>query len=75
MLGEMFPNSLRGAALAVSGFAQWGANFLVTITFPVFLKFIGLGGAYGLYAAFALASFFFVKAAIRETKGRTLEEM
>lgn len=75
MLGEMFPNQIRGAALAVAGFSQWGANFLVTITFPVFLKVIGLGGAYGLYAGFALLSFFFVKAAIQETKGRTLEEM
>jgi SP family sugar:H+ symporter-like MFS transporter len=75
MLGEMFPNQVRGAALAVAGFSQWTANFLVTITFPLFLKVIGLGGAYGLYAFFALLSFFFVRAAIRETKGRTLEEM
>lgn len=75
MLGEMFPNSIRGAALAVAGLAQWGANFLVTITFPVLLKTLGLGGAYGLYAGCALASFFFVRATVRETKGRTLEEM
>jgi SP family sugar:H+ symporter-like MFS transporter len=75
MLGEMFPNQVRGAALAVAGFSQWIANFLVTMTFPIFLKVIGLGGAYGLYAFFALLSFFFVRAAIRETKGRTLEEM
>jgi SP family sugar:H+ symporter-like MFS transporter len=75
MLGEMFPNQVRGAALAVAGFSQWTANFLVTITFPLFLKVIGLGGAYGLYAFFALLSFFFVRAAIRETNGRTLEEM
>ena len=75
MLGEMFPNQVRGAALAVAGFSQWLTNFLVTITFPLFLKIIGLGGAYGLYALFAVLSFFFVRAAIRETKGRTLEEM
>jgi MFS transporter, SP family, sugar:H+ symporter len=75
MLGEMFPNQVRGAALAVAGFSQWGTNFLVTITFPVFLTYIGLGGAYGLYALFALLSFFFVRATLRETKGRTLEEM
>lgn len=75
MLGEMFPNQVRGAALAVAGFSQWFTNFLVTITFPLFLKIIGLGGAYGLYAFFAVLSFFFVRAAIRETKGRTLEEM
>jgi len=75
LLGEMFPNQVRGAALAVAGFSQWTANFLVTMTFPLFLQGIGLGGAYGLYAGFALLSFFFVRAAIRETKGRTLEEM
>ena len=75
LLGEMFPNQVRGAALAVAGFSQWIANFLVTMTFPLLLKWIGLGGAYGLYAGFALLSFFFVRAAIRETKGRTLEEM
>ena len=75
LLGELFPNPVRGAALAVAGFSQWTANFLVTMTFPLFLQGIGLGGAYGLYAGFALLSFFFVRAAIRETKGRTLEEM
>jgi SP family sugar:H+ symporter-like MFS transporter len=75
MLGEMFPNQVRGAALAVAGFSQWTANFLVTMTFPLFLKIIGLGGAYGLYSFFALLSFFLVRAFIRETKGRTLEEM
>lgn len=75
MLGEMFPNQARGAALAVAGFAQWTTNFLVTMTFPIFLAHIGLGGAYGLYAGFALLSFFIVRAAVRETKGKTLEEM
>ena len=75
MLGEMFPNQARGAALAVAGFAQWITNFTVTMTFPIFLARIGLGGAYGLYAGFALLSFFIVRAVVQETKGRTLEEM
>lgn len=75
MLGEMFPNQARGAALAVAGFAQWMTNFLVTMTFPIFLAHIGLGGAYGLYAAFALLSLFIVQAAVQETKGKALEEM
>lgn len=75
MLGEMFPNQMRGAALALAGFSQWTTNFLVTMTFPFFLQVIGLGGAYGLYALFALLSFFFVRPAVRETKGRTLEQM
>lgn len=75
LLGEMFPNQMRGAALAVAGLAQWGANFAVTMTFPILLRSIGLGGAYGLYAAFALISLFIVRASVPETKGRTLEQM
>lgn len=75
LLGEMFPNQMRGAALAVAGLSQWGSNFLITITFPILLAKIGLVGAYGLYAAFALISIFIVKAIVPETKGRTLEQM
>jgi SP family sugar:H+ symporter-like MFS transporter len=75
LLGEMFPNRLRGAALAVSGATNWVANFAVTLTFPPMLKGAGLAGAYGLYAAAALLSLFFVWSAVRETKGKTLEQM
>jgi len=75
LLGEMFPNRLRGAALAVSGSTNWIANFLVTISFLPLLKAIGLSGAYGLYTLAAIASLIFVWIAVRETKGKTLEEM
>jgi SP family sugar:H+ symporter-like MFS transporter len=75
LLGEMFPNRLRGAALAVSGATNWVANFAVTLTFLPLLKGAGLAGAYGLYAGAALASLLFVWAAVRETKGKTLEQM
>jgi MFS transporter, SP family, sugar:H+ symporter len=74
LLGEMFPNRLRAAALAVAAAAQWLANFAISTTFPV-LADIGLVFAYGLYAAFALISFFFVLKAVRETKGMELEDM
>jgi SP family sugar:H+ symporter-like MFS transporter len=75
MLGEMFPNQLRGSGLAVSGMAQWSSNFLITMTFPILLTGIGLGGAYGLYAGFAFLSIFFVLRFVNETKGKELEEM
>jgi len=75
MLGEMFPNRFRGAALAVCGLAQWGSNFLITITFPILLTSIGLGFSYGIYAAFGIIAFVFVKKFIIETKGKTLEQM
>ncbi len=75
LLGEMFPNRMRGAALAVAGATNWVANFAVTISFLPLLKTIGLFGAYGLYSAAAFVSLLFVWKAVRETKGRTLEEM
>ena len=75
MLSEMFPNQMRGSGLAVSGLAQWVANFAVTLTFPVLLATIGLGGAYGLYAAAAFASIAFVYYLVHETRGVELEAM
>jgi MFS transporter, SP family, sugar:H+ symporter len=75
VLGEMFPNRLRSTALAVSGATNWAANFLVTVSFLPLLKSIGLAGTYGLYTAAAVISLFFVWSAVRETKGKTLEQM
>jgi SP family sugar:H+ symporter-like MFS transporter len=75
LLGEMFPNRMRGAALAVSGATNWVANFAVTVTFLPLLNAVGLAGAYGLYTVAAVLSVPFVWAAVRETKGRTLEDM
>ncbi|HUD29894.1 MAG TPA: sugar porter family MFS transporter [Novosphingobium sp.] len=75
MLGEMFPNQIRGSALAVSGFAQWIANFAISVSFPAMAAGLGLPVTYGFYALSAFLSFFFVRAMVRETRGRTLEEM
>ncbi len=75
MLGEMFPNQIRGSALAVAGAAQWISNFAITMTFPIMLKSIGLTGAYGFYFLSALVSVFFVVKYVHETKGRELEQM
>ncbi len=77
MLGEMFPNQLRGSGLAVAGFFQWVANFAITLTFPIMLsmKSIGLVGAYGFYCVCAVISLAFVLLAVKETNGKELEEM
>ncbi|MGH8145269.1 MAG: sugar porter family MFS transporter [Rhodanobacteraceae bacterium] len=75
MLGEMFPNRIRGSALAVAGTAQWISNFAITITFPILLAGIGLAAAYGIYAAAALLSVPFVLKCVGETKGMELEQM
>ena len=75
MLGEMFPNQIRGSGLAVSGLAQWGSNFLITMTFPLLLSGIGLAGAYRLYTLGAVLSVWFVARMVHETKGKELEDM
>lgn len=75
MLGEMFPNQIRGSGLAISGLAQWGSNFGITMTFPILLVSIGLMGAYSLYALAAVVSVYFVIRHVHETRGLELEEM
>ena len=75
MLGEMFPTQIRGSGLAVAGFAQWTANFAISVSFPPLAAGVGLPITYGFYAASALVSFFFVRAMINETRGRELEDM
>ncbi len=75
MLGEMFPNQMRGSGLAVAGAAQWLANFLVSFSFPWLAKNIGLPITYGFYTAGAFFSIIFVIRMVYETRGRELEDM
>jgi sugar porter (SP) family MFS transporter len=75
LLGEMFPNRIRAAALGVAAAAQWIANFLITVTFPPLLDTFGATGPYLMYAVFAGLSFFFVLGKVPETKGVELEDM
>jgi SP family sugar:H+ symporter-like MFS transporter len=74
MLGEMFPNQMRGSALAICGFAQWIANFAISVSFPA-LAAISLPMTYGFYALSAVVSFFLVQKLIKETRGTELENM
>jgi SP family sugar:H+ symporter-like MFS transporter len=75
LLGEMFNNQIRGAALSAGAGSQWVANFVITMSFPVLLSSFGVASAYALYALFAGLSFLFVGRFVQETRGRTLESM
>jgi sugar porter (SP) family MFS transporter len=74
LLGEMFNNRIRAAALGLAVSAQWISNFVISTSFPA-LADISLGLAYGLYAIFALLSLLFVAKFVPETKGKQLEDM
>ena len=75
MLGEMFPNQIRGSGLAVAGAAQWTSNFAITMSFPILLAGIGLAATYSIYMVAAFLSVFFVLKYVHETKGKELEQM
>lgn len=73
-LGEMFPNKIRAAALGVAASAQWIANWAITASFPSLADW-NLSATYVIYTIFAALSIPFVLKYVKETKGKTLEEM
>jgi SP family sugar:H+ symporter-like MFS transporter len=73
LLGEMFPNRIRSAALGLASGVQWMANWTIVVTFPALRHALGL--AYGCYALCAVLSLLFVWRWVRETNGMSLEDM
>ncbi|ALE06369.1 MFS transporter [Arthrobacter sp. ERGS1:01] len=73
LLGEIFPSRIRARALGLAAAAQWIANFLITLSFPI-MAAASLPLTYGMYALFAAASFFFVMFKVPETNGMSLEQ-
>jgi sugar porter (SP) family MFS transporter len=73
VLSEIFPARVRGAALAVCVFALWAASSVLVWTFPFLVAGAGLAGTFWTYAAVCLAGFWFIKARLPETRGKTLE--
>jgi sugar porter (SP) family MFS transporter len=75
VISEIFPNRIRGAAMAVAVSALWIACFLLTFTFPILNGILGSAGTFWLYGAICVAGFIFVFFKLPETKGKTLEEI
>lgn len=75
VLSEIFPVRIRGMAMALSTFFLWTACFFLTYTFPLLNEAVGASGTFWLYGLICLAGFFFIKAKLPETKGKTLEEL
>ena len=75
VISEIFPTRVRGAAMSVAVGALWLACFALTYTFPLLNAAIGAAGVFYLYTGICLAGLVFVAKQLRETKGRTLEEL
>jgi SP family sugar:H+ symporter-like MFS transporter len=74
LVGEMFPNRIRGAATSIAGAAEWIANFAVTLSFPVLAAW-SIGTTYIIYGVMALIGLLFVIFLVPETKNVELEDM
>jgi sugar porter (SP) family MFS transporter len=75
VLSEIFPNRIRGAAMATATTALWIACFVLTYTFPILNKWLNAGGTFWLYAGICLFGFLFILRKLPETKGKSLEEI
>ena len=75
LLSEIFPNRIRGAAMSVSTFSLWSACFILTYTFPLLNKGVGPARTFWLYAGVSVLGFLFIRSRVRETKGKTLEQI
>ena len=75
VLSEIFPNRIRGMAMAVSTFSLWAACFVLTYTFPLLNSGLGAYGTFWLYGIICILGFVFIKIKLPETKGKSLESI
>jgi sugar porter (SP) family MFS transporter len=75
LISEIFPNQIRGMATSVAIVSLWIAYFILVFTFPILANKIGAYGPFWLYSAICFLGFLFIKSKVRETKGKTLEEL
>lgn len=76
LISEIFPNKVRDAATSIAVMSLWAAYFVLTFTFPVLAK--GLGGVrntFYVYAAICFGGLIFVYFNVKETKGKSLEQI
>ena len=74
LISEIFPNKVRAAAISVAVLCLWAAYFMLTFTFPILYSKLQDKTFY-IYAVVCVAGFLFVWLKVKETKGKTLEEM
>lgn len=75
VLSEIFPNKIRGIAMAVATFALWIGNTLLAYFFPIINKKLEASGSFWLFALICFLGFLFIKNKVVETKGKTLEQI
>ncbi len=74
LISEIFPNKVRSVAISIAVISLWAAYFILVFTFPILFEKLGDKTFY-IYSAICLIGFVFVILKVKETKGKTLEEM
>jgi SP family arabinose:H+ symporter-like MFS transporter len=74
-MSEIFPNRIRGTALSVPVFTQWVFNALIVLVFPAMLKHLSTAVSFGILTVFSLGQLLFTMKYMKETKGKSLEEI
>lgn len=74
LISEIFPNKVRGAATSIAVVSLWMAYFILTFTFPILYKHLQDHTFY-IYAGICMLGALFIVLKVRETKGKTLEEL
>jgi len=75
LLSEIFPNAVRGVAMAVCTFGLWAGCFTLTYTFPLLNAFLGSSGTFWIYSLICIVGFIFIQKELPETKGKSLETL
>lgn len=75
VLSEIFPNRIRGAAMAVGTLALWSACFILTYTFPLLNDGLGASGTFWLYGVICVLGFIFILKKLPETRQKSLEQI
>lgn len=75
LVAEMFPNRIRGQAVALASFTQWVFTFLVVLLFPYVLEALGGSLTFLFLAAMSFIQLLIAWFYLRETKGKSLEEI
>jgi sugar porter (SP) family MFS transporter len=75
LISEIYPVRIRGQAMSVATMANWGANFVVTISFLTLLSAIGNAGTFFLFAGLSIVSLVYFQRQVPETKTRSLQDI
>jgi MFS family permease len=75
LISEIYPVKIRGQAMSVATMANWGSNFVVTISFLTLLSAIGNAGTFFLFAGLSIVAVVYFQRQVPETKNRSLQDI